>query len=148
MKRINFFPDKNTLTLLFLPVFTVLHLNKPFVPRIAAIPLSCQYLFREGESWACSILFETQGKQNEIAVLQKAATVILTGRGENVAGMKGRNNADKSEETELFKIFLKNQFAGDSSCWLFELFFIKNMINSANSWFPSVFSVSNKPLYC
>lgn len=100
MKRINFFPDKNTLTLPFLPVFTVLHLDKPFVPRIAAIPLSCQYLFREGESWACSILFETQGKQNEIAVLQKAATVILTGRGKNVAGMGGKKNADKSEETE------------------------------------------------
>jgi len=69
--------------------------------------LSCQYLFREGESWACSILFEAQGKQNEIAVLQKAATLIRTGRGENVAGTKGRNNADKREETVILNIFLK-----------------------------------------
>lgn len=132
-----------------MPVFTILHFDKPFVPRITAIPLSCQYLFREGESWACSILFEAQGKQNEIAVLQKAATLIRTGRGENVAGTKGRNNADKREETVILNIFFKNQFAGDSSCWLFKLFFIKNLIDSANSWFPSVFSVTNKPLlYC
>lgn len=61
------------------------------------IPLSCQYLFRESESWACSILFETQGKQNEIAVLQKAATLICTGRGESAVGIKERNSTDKSE---------------------------------------------------
>lgn len=101
-KGLTFFPDKNTLTFFFLPVFTVLHLNKPLVPRIAVILLSCQYLFREGESWACSILFETQGKQNEIAALQKAATVIHRGRGESAVGIKERNNTDKSEVSKWF----------------------------------------------
>lgn len=70
VKRINFFQIKTHLV--FFPCQpTISHLSEPLVPKIAVIPLSCQYLFRESESWACSILFETQSKQNEIAVLQR-----------------------------------------------------------------------------
>lgn len=103
-QRINFiFFQMKTQWLFFsLPIFTVLHLNKPLVLRIAEIPLSCKYLFRGGESWACSILLETQGKQNEIAVLQKTATLICTDRGESVARIKEGNNTDKSEDPKWY----------------------------------------------
>lgn len=108
VKRINSFSDKNTLTVFFLPVFTISHLREPLVPRIAVIPLSCQYLFRESESWACSIPFETQSKQNEIAVLQWQLLWSAQAEGKVLQEWKEEATQTKVKCPSDFKCFKKS----------------------------------------
>lgn len=108
VKRINFFSDKNTLTVFFLPVFTIPHLTDPLVPWIAVIPLSCQYLSRESESWACSILFETQSKQNEIAALQRQLLWSAQAEGKVLWEWKEEATQTKVKCPRDFKCFKKS----------------------------------------